>query len=357
MTILLTGATGFVGKQLTLSLLENGHKVYALVRNPRKAENLLTSMPFHLREQLHLVEGDITQEQAGISEEILQSLTQKIETVYHMAAYLSFKDNEKEKTFRINLDGTKNILELAKRFKVKRFFHVSTAYTLGEKSEAKEELHPVDQKFNNYYEESKCQAEHLVFRYNEFFKVNIFRPSIIIGDSRTGEADSTFALHGIIRSFELLKRRGERQKDPRNSFKFLCNKEVPQNFVPVDYVVAVLTAALSHSKENAIYHITNPNPPTNQLIFDQIRDALEMWNIEMVPTDYQGELTKEEIKFNEPISVFYPYWERSLDFDDYNTKLMLKVGEIKPLNLTEDSLRRIITGNKDTKRETLHANS
>ncbi|KKK37492.1 short-chain dehydrogenase [Mesobacillus campisalis] len=355
MKILLTGSTGFVGKQLTLSLLEDGHDVYALVRNQKKAENLVASTPFHLREHLHLVEGDITRDHAGIAEDMIRSLTQNIHAVYHMAAFLSFHKEDKEKTFKINYEGTKNILELARRLKVKHFFHVSTAYTLGKKFEAREELHSVDLPFNNYYEESKCQAEHLALRYKDFFNVSIFRPSIIIGDSRTGKADSAFALYGIIRSFDLLKRRMDRQKSPIKNFKFLCNPEIPQNFVPVDYVVKVLSAALNHAEDNTIYHITNSNPPTNQKICDMIRSSLDIWNVEVVPTSYQGELTAEETRFNEPISVFYPYWERAIEFFDHNTRRLLKEANLKPLDLTEDMLKKIVSGSKAAETEVFAA--
>ena len=286
---------------------------------------LLSYIPSKFRDNLFIVEGDITMDKAGISNKTIKFLTEKIHTVYHIAAYLSFNKNDKEKTLKVNLDGTRNILELAKEVNVSDFFHVSTAYTLGEKSSAKEELHPVDNKFVNYYEESKCYAEHLqFFQYKDFFNVSIFRPSIIIGDSRTGEADTTFALYGVIRSFGLLKRRTGRKRRSAKNLKFLCNKDIPQNFVPVDYVVNVLISALLYAKQNTIYHITNSRPPTNQLIFDLISESLNFTNIEMVSTDYKGELTKEEQKFNEPMSIFYKYWERSIGFDDSNTKQLLK---------------------------------
>lgn len=345
MNILLTGATGFVGKQLTIKLLEKGHTVYAIVRNQKKAMMLLSNIPSNFQKNLIVVDGDIILDKVGIPHEKISFLKGKIHTVYHIAAYLSFESNDKDKTFKVNLDGTRNILELAKEIGVTNLFHVSTAYTLGEMVNGKEELHPINNKFVNYYEESKCRAEHLVFQYNDFFNVSIFRPSIIIGDSRTGEAETTFALHGIIRSFELLTKRARRNKGLPQSFKFLCNKDIPQNFVPVDYVVNVLIAGLSYAEKNTIYHITNSNPPTNQSIFDLINEYLDLKNVEMVPTNYEGELTLEEQKFNEPLSVFYKYLERNINFDDTNTKQLLEVAKIKPLNLNKKMLMRIITGN------------
>ncbi|SEN36591.1 hypothetical protein SAMN05192533_1129 [Mesobacillus persicus] len=103
-----------------------------------------------------------------------------------------------------------------------------------------------------------------------------------------------------------------------------------------------LIAALAYAKENTIYHLTNSNPPTNQLVFDLIKESLHLTNLEMVPTDYQGELTLEEQKFNEPIRIFYNHCERSIQFDDSNTKQLLKDAQLEPLELTKDILRKII---------------
>ncbi|WP_138418719.1 SDR family NAD(P)-dependent oxidoreductase [Aquibacillus sediminis] len=346
MNILLTGATGFVGKQLTKRLVETGHHVYAIIRNEKKAEKLLSSLPSNLRGRLSIVEGDVTQPKVGITSSLIEELLyNKIDTVYHIAAYLSFDETEKQRTFQVNYEGTKNILELAKQIKVKNFFHVSTAYTLGKNVYANERLNPVENRFVNSYEESKCHAEHLVFEYNEFFHVNIFRPAIIIGDSNTGEAETTFALHGIIRSFKLLKRMKDRKGDWKQGFKFLCNKETKQNLVPIDYVVTVLHAALSSAQNNKIYHITNSNPPTNQKLFELIQEIIGFDGIEMVPTNYTGQLTKEEQKFNQPINVFYQYWENTVTFDDSNTRELLSAANISPLNLDQDALKKIILGN------------
>lgn len=347
MNILLTGATGFVGKQLTLRLLSKGHTVYALARNERKAEALVAAVPANLQEQLVIMEGDISKEEVGVSKENIDRLNNQIDTVYHIAAYLSFDDDEKEKTFAINVDGTRNILELSKKIAVKNFYHVSTAYTLGDQLYAKEELHSLDNQFVNYYEESKCHAEHLVFDYKDHFNINIYRPAIIVGDSRTGEAETTFALYGVIRSFEIMKKRMERQKDnEQQNIRFLCSKNTAQNLVPVDYVVDVLVAGLTHGERNTIYHITNSNPPSNQFVFETLKSELDFHQIELVPTSYADKLTDQEVKFNEPMEVFHKYLDKTLTFDDSNTKALLEASDGKPLDMNETVLRTIISGKR-----------
>lgn len=345
MNILITGATGFVGKQLTIRLLNEGHNVYALARNERKADNLIDSISPELQKNLFIVKGNISEDQVGVSMETLKVLKDKIETVYHIAAYLSFDNRDKEKTFNINVEGTRNILEFAKDIATKNFYHVSTAYTLGDKRFAREELHPTDNEFVNYYEESKCYAEHLVFDYCNHFNVSIFRPSIIVGDSVTGEAETTFALYGVIRSLEIIKKRMERKKQRLNEkIKFLCSQNAAQNLVPVDYVIDVLVTGLENAKSNTIYHITNSEPPTNQMVVEAIKAELDFDQVELVPTDYDGELTEEEVKFNEPMKVFHKYFEKTLTFDDSNTRQLLRENNVQPLNMNVEVLKAIIAG-------------
>ena len=345
MNILLTGSTGFVGTQLTLQLLGQGHSVYALARNKKKADNLRSSVPEHLQGRLYIVEGNIAEDMAGVTNEQIDQLQGCIDTVYHIAAYLSFDDREKDQLFHINVNGTRHILELAKKINVKNFFHVSTAYTLGDQLHATEELHSLDRPFVNYYEKSKCEAEHLVFEYKDDFHINIFRPSIIVGDSKTGEAESTFALYGVIRSFQLMKRRIERQKSvTRVKIRFVCNEDAAQNLVPVDYVVNVLVAGLEHAERNKIYHITNSHPPSNAFVFEVLKSELDFYGVELVPTKFEGELTDQELKFNEPMSVFQEYLKKTLHFDDSNTQELLSKSDLQPLDLNEQVLRTIISG-------------
>ncbi|WP_377888034.1 SDR family oxidoreductase [Alkalihalobacillus sp. R86527] len=344
MNILLTGATGFLGKQLTTRLLNEGHIVYALIRNERKADHLIESLSTALQNKLFIIKGNIADERLGVSAETIDLLQDKIDTVYHIAAYLSFDDREREKTFALNVNGTRNVLEFSKEIRAKSFYHVSTAYTLGNQLLGREELHPKDNTFVNPYEESKCHAEHLVFEYNDCFNVSIFRPSIIIGDSKTGEAETTFALYGVIRSLELLKKRLERKQVTEEKIKFLCTKEAAQNLVPVDYVVNVLTVALDYAKHNTIYHITNSNPPTNQIVLDLIQSALGFYQVELVPTDYDGELTDQDVRLNQPMKVFHKYFEKTLTFDDSNTRKLLQDGNVERLTLDREMLQRIISG-------------
>jgi nucleoside-diphosphate-sugar epimerase len=343
MKILLTGATGFVGKRLIKELIHEGHELYLLVRSEYKYNSLLKNFTKSDAQKINAIYGDITLLNLGIDEEKRNELKNKLDAVYHMAALLSFDPERREETFKVNVEGTRHVLDFSKAIQIKKFIYVSTAYTLGKKNFAKEELHDINHKFVNPYEESKCVSEHLVFDYKEDFEVVIMRPAIIIGDSKTGEADTTFALYGILRGLKLLKRRIMKQQDwQQRLYRLIIERDTASNIVPVDYVAKVLKIALKHGEKNKIYHITNPNPPSHEAVFEIIKDVLKFPNISLTPDAKPESLTDLEAFLNDPLKVFHDYWNRTISFASTNTKMLLeKVGESE-LELNKQSLRKII---------------
>ncbi|WP_078543623.1 SDR family oxidoreductase [Litchfieldia alkalitelluris] len=343
MNILITGSTGFLGSTLAKRLLKENHHVYLLARTQKKAQVLIEQLN-NKSGQVHIIEGELTKPFLGISEEEVDALTGKIDVIYHSAALLSFDESKREEIFHVNVSGTKNILELAKIIKVQTFIHVSTAYTLGTRSIGSETLYPTSSTFNNSYEESKCKAEHLVMSYNKSFNVMIMRPAIIIGDSETGESNTAFGLYGIIRTVEILKKKALREPNNNHKYRLLLNQSSVSNLVPIDYVVNVLILGLSFGKNNTVYNITNPNPPSNQLIFDAITESLEFNGIELIPYNEEHTLTEEEVKINTPIKVFKEYLNSSVTFEDDNTRTLLTQGNGNPLNMDKPMLLTIVGG-------------
>ncbi|WP_279401839.1 SDR family oxidoreductase [Piscibacillus salipiscarius] len=189
--------------------------------------------------------------------------------------FLSFDESERDKLFHVNVDGTQNVLKFAGLINIKRFIHVSTAYTLGTRDVGTETLYPEWQSFRNSYEETKAKAEHLVMSYKDQFDVLVMRPAIIIGDSKTGEAKTTFGLYGIIRTIQILKKKSAR-KPSDHLYRLVLNENSVSNLVPVDYVAQVLVLGLKHGKTETVYNITNPNPPTNKMTFDAIVKSLKL---------------------------------------------------------------------------------
>jgi nucleoside-diphosphate-sugar epimerase len=345
LNIFLTGATGFVGKKLANELLADGHTIYVLCRNKKKAESFVREMPASFRERVSCLIGDLNKEMLGFSEKELDSLNEQVDAIYHMAAYLSFDPSEKEETFKVNLEGTIHILELADNIQCKKFMYVSTAYTVGMETEGKEELYNLDRDFVNHYEESKAHAEHLVSSFESEMDIIILRPSIIIGDSKTGEADTTFGVYGLLKAASLLKRKASKDKEYEAvTFRFLGEADLKMNLVPVDYVTKVLKAALKFGENERIYNITDPEPLPQKEIFKAVKEVLEFPNLELVPFSEEYTLKPIEKTFNNSMSIFKHYFKREIQFSCRNTQLLLIKADLQPLEMDYPKLKFILSG-------------
>ncbi|RIW34738.1 SDR family NAD(P)-dependent oxidoreductase [Bacillus salacetis] len=347
MNIFLTGATGFVGKKLAKELLSEGHTLYILCRNTEKAEAFSAEMPASYKEKIVCLQGNLLNDTLGFSEEEINNLSGVIDAIYHMAAYLSFDPSQREDTFAINLDGTRHTLELAERIRCQKFLYVSTAYTIGMETKGQEDLYSLDRDFVNPYEESKAHAEHLVYSYKEKMDICILRPSIIIGDSTTGEAETTFGVYGLMKAAALLKRKVRKEKEGnRTIYHFLGEADLKMNLVPVDYVTKVLKSALYTKGSGKIYNITDPDPLSQKEIFQAIKEVLDFPNMELIPFSKADTLKPIEETFNQPMSIFENYFRREIQFPSENTRELLKEAGIQPLQLHYNKLKFILSGNR-----------
>ncbi|TYS13767.1 NAD-dependent epimerase/dehydratase family protein [Rossellomorea vietnamensis] len=343
MNIFLTGATGFVGKKLTEELLNDNHHLYVLCRNERKANAFITGIPLGLRKNVTCVIGNLSSSLLGLDLKETENLKGKVEAIFHMAAYLSFDPEQQKESFDVNLEGTRRALEFSEKIECRKFLYVSTAYTVGMETAGKEELYSSERKFVNHYEESKNHAEHLVHSYKDKMEVIILRPSIIIGDSRTGEADTTFGVYGLLKAASLLKRKVSKKDGwEDNIYRFLGEKELRMNLVPVDYVASVLKEALTLGENGKIYNITDPSPLKQKEIFQVVKEVLEFPNLELVPFSQKDKLSDLENSLNEALGIFKHYFTRELHFPCQNTLSLLERAGKKPLKLDHDNLKFIL---------------
>jgi thioester reductase-like protein len=198
--VLITGTTGFVGMELLVRVLEETDRdVVALVRAAdddaaaARIDALLTMIVAPgrrtaARRRVRGVAADLESPGLGLSEATRDELTASIGAVVHCAASVSFS-LELDDARRINVEGTREILQLAKEARdygrLDRVVHVSTAYVAGERDgRARERQGDVGQDFRNTYERTKLEAEQLV--HDSGLPAAIVRPSVIVGDSVTG---------------------------------------------------------------------------------------------------------------------------------------------------------------------------
>ena len=252
--VLITGATGFLGRNYLFWRSRAGGRFFVLVRAASTDEardkiaaglvecassyNLPAPGP-DVMARIECVVGDITSPLGGIDDDTRKRLVEEgIDSVWHCAANLGFQRRFRASIRRSNLDGTRNVVDLAHAIGASQFVHVSTAYVAGkQKGEIAETLHPLDQEFNNEYEDSKCGAEHLVVNRcaEHGLDYTILRPSVILGPSVTRlSGGSRFGIYGLFselfRLQAVLSRLG-------TQIEILGSKDATINLVPVDQVI------------------------------------------------------------------------------------------------------------------------
>lgn len=288
-----TGGTGFLGKYLVRRLLGSGKNVWAIVRPingfsvKERSVNLLEEFSKKYPSTFNIVEGDVTKDSLGINPRLLNDLSGKKVVFWHLAANLSFSVKDKDKVINTNQVGTINTVNLVNKI-ADKYIHISTAYVCGDtKGIFHEKDLDVGQKFRNYYESSKFEAEKYV-RNNCKIPYVIFRPSIIMGDAYEGKAEGcTFGYYRFAYMFFIFKnwlvdklQDGSfltrkllitlgTKCDKQNGFLFVPWLILPYtptgtvDMVPVDYVIENMLKNTVHiPNKGKTIHLTNPSPPT-----------------------------------------------------------------------------------------------
>lgn len=272
-TIFLTGFPGFIAERLVERLARPDVQFFLLVQQQfvKKAmqavEKIAESTATPL-ENFALIEGDITLPNLGISVEDFETTREETTDVFHLAAVYDLAV-AKDVAYRVNLDGTKTVNEFTRSLSnLNRYNYVSTCYVAGNRKGAILETDlEHNAGFRNYYEETKYLAEMEVEKLKSFLPVTIFRPSVVVGDSQTGETAKYdgiyYLIHYLLKSPGLLR------------LVNVGNKDVRLNLVPVDFVVEGI-AALSND-ENAVgktIALADPEPLTTAELFDAIAKEL-----------------------------------------------------------------------------------
>jgi len=238
--ILLTGATGVLGVELVPRLLREhpGTRLTLLLRSDRAgsvADRLAFVQSSAGVDRIDAVAGDVGVPHLGLDAATRRELGRSVTHVIHGAA--TTRLNEAPEIARnINLEGTLRVLGFATTCRnLDLFAHVSTAYVCGDREGLVLESDLwKGQLFLNAYEESKCRAEMLLRERSREMPVAVFRPSVIVGDSRTGHISSFSSLYSPLRRIAdgLLRR-------------MPCAEGASLDLIPVDHVaeaIARLTA-------------------------------------------------------------------------------------------------------------------
>ena len=356
--IFLTGSTGFLGSHLMCRLLEDGHHVTALARGSKsssareRVEEVLRDIGTTNVENLDVLEGDISQPGLGLNKSATGRVVSSTDEVWHCAASLSFLEEDRKDIFRMNVGGTRHVLELVERIPGRRLQHVSTAYIAGSRSDVALETEiNVGQTFKNPYEESKCEAEILIgdAHRQDRIAASVYRPSIVIGDSKSGRVTHFHGVYAFIRglwaALERLRRRMPERGLINLPLRVLGRESTTLNFVPIDYVVdAMVEISQSPGSAGGTYHLANPVPTENRLWLPHICRVLQVDGIQLVSENsfLKTPMTKLEALFQKQMAFYYQYLQGEPRFDCRRALAALSTTGIECPPVTKEFIDRMM---------------
>ncbi|HET7590743.1 MAG TPA: SDR family oxidoreductase [Solirubrobacterales bacterium] len=258
MSYFVTGATGFIGRNLVEKLLQREGTVYALVRagSRGRLEELRTGLGAD-GARIVPITGDLSQPGLGVSEEDLLTIRGEIDHFFHLAAiYDITADAETQEV--ANVEGTRHAIELAHAVEAGCFHLVSSIAVAGlyRGVWTEEMFEEAEQLDNNPYFRTKHESERLV-RDECGRPWRVYRPGIVVGDSRSGEIDKVDGPYYFFKTLQRLRR--------------VLPVWLPTvgieggeiNIVPVDFVAAAIDHIAHKARLNGrAFHLTDPNPHT-----------------------------------------------------------------------------------------------
>ncbi|NRR28668.1 SDR family oxidoreductase [Oxalobacteraceae bacterium] len=256
MQYFVTGATGFIGKRLVKKLLARKDSVvYFLIRESSgdKIPALLEYWGVD-KSRAVAVFGDLRSARLGVASEQIKDLHGSIDHFYHLAAVYDLLADAEEQ-IAVNVDGSRNTVEFANAIAAGTFHHVSSIAAAGMfEGIFREDMFEEAEGLSHPYFSTKHESEKIV-RKEVKGAWRVYRPGLVVGDSKTGEADK---IDGPYYFFKLIQR-----------IRQLLPPWMPTigieggrvNIVPVDYVVDAMEH-ISHLPEldGQAFHLTDPEP-------------------------------------------------------------------------------------------------
>jgi fengycin family lipopeptide synthetase D len=276
MAIFVTGSTGYLGSYLAAGLFtEHRDKLNLLIRaktEQEARERLWTSLQLHfafrefaeyLNTRVRIFRGDLTSECFGLSDDEYHALVDTTDSLIHCAASLNRK-SEKQ-CLNVNLRGTLEVIQLARRAQnrngLRRYSHVSTVAVAGKrKNEVITEDASIDWSRSDFdpYARTKKFCEHMANQLLPDVPKTIFRPAIILGDSRRPETSQ----FDMVQAFNVLAQMPVLPLRPHDKI----------DIVPANYVgKAIVTIHQKDAPAHGIYHLSSG---TGSQTYQELTDAI-----------------------------------------------------------------------------------
>jgi nucleoside-diphosphate-sugar epimerase len=352
--ILVTGAAGFLGSHIAVALLRSGFRVAALVRPGKRlspGERIARLLDWFaveegFRQNLEVIEGDIGDPILSAGGPGRSEALDGIDEVVHCASNTAFAERKRAEVEAANIDGLRTVLDLAVRGGCRFFHHVSTAYVAGQRTGVCREDWVESGPFTNVYEETKARGEILARDAcrRAGIRLNVYRPTIVTGDSRTGRTLRFNALYFPVKAAVFLRDiylADIRERDGRRAaelgirlaedgrlvmpIRIEAGREGGLNLVPVDHCVRAFMAILEDGLDGGIYHIASPHATMIEDIVAYAKRFFDLDGIEACgPCDFAGrpKNTLENL-YDSYLETYRPYMQDLRSFDDTNAAPIL----------------------------------
>jgi len=367
-TVLLTGATGFLGSHLMIKLLQKGHHLQVLGR-PGKGhslrERVLNLLNWfsagHFADHVTAFETDFTKADLGLGPKEYARLCAAEPMVIHCAADTSFAERNRQRVMALNVHALEGVLELVKKSRSACFHYFSTAYAAGDVAGIVPELPVTADRFHNVYEESKALAESRVSRHCEDFSIpyTIIRPAIVYGDSLSGRSLKFNALYSPVKSMQLIRdiylhdvqQNGGAKSAQYGIFidtdgylhlplRIFLPRRGFINLIPVDYFSAAAMAIIGTPAAGKTYHISSGKPSNMETLANYSERLLRIKGLEVLyqTPDRNTTFNPPEELFAHFLKPYYPYLSDTRQFEKKNTDAV--TGGLAPPELSYEIFAR-----------------
>lgn len=279
MNILLTGATGFIGRRLTRALSARGHKIGLLIRpsSLSRAKKIFSDVP-----NVHFIEADVSRNDVVVRIAGTEAILQNTDAVVHLAGTYDLSV-PLEEAYTHNVIGTQNMVWFAQRLSKLPCFHYISTYAVNSHRQGHvgEDQFDATSKLADHYAQTKLQAESIVRQASwGDTKVRIYRPGVIVGDSVTGVMDKIDGPYYFFRLFNQMRQwKSITRRLP--FFPIVGSKGAQVPLLPVNVLADWLATMVDRPSAHHVrsYHLVSQE---NILVENFLRDSLRAYGVPLM---------------------------------------------------------------------------